>query len=95
MENCIRDAVKFEADIDFARIRENVILPVVGNLNNRLSESKPERFRLLIGDDIIIDYLHKSPFHHQLFWKTCGIRLLQKLDKPEIGIVLVNVTVSR
>ena len=51
-------------------------------------------FRSLTSDDIITDYVHKSPYHHQFFCKTCGIYAFYKLNKPETGDEILSVNIA-
>jgi len=63
-------------------------------LRNWFIRVKPEKFRLLTSEDAITDYVHKSPSHHQLFCKTCGVHAFHKLNKPEIGGEFVSILVA-
>jgi hypothetical protein len=90
---CVCGAVRFEADLDLSAgtIRCNCTLCAKTGLWS--AHVKPEHFRLLAGEESLIDFQRNGRFAHFLFCKHCGARPFSRGDAPWMGGAYVAVNV--
>lgn len=93
--SCHCDAVKFEADIDFAQGTSKCNCTYCTKIRSWKSFIKPDAFKLLSGADAVTGYRGHNPTTERFFCTTCGVHVYEKGDAewmggPFVGIFLAS-----
>ncbi len=92
--SCHCGAVRFEADIDLSKGASRCNCTMCMKTAKTAALIKPAAFRLLAGEDVLVDY-HKEG--HPTYWtfcRRCGIHAFGRGDIPEVGGAYVSVNLN-
>ena len=92
--SCHCGAVRFEADLDLAVGTGKCNCSFCTKVRNWNVVVKPEAFRLVAGEDALVDYQFGTMQGHHLFCRNCGIHPFSRGDIPEIGGAFVSVQLA-
>ena len=72
--SCHCGAVRFEADLDLTQPSYRCNCSICRRNRFWAAVATPDRFRLLMGQDMLIEYLFNTRKGQHLFCKVCGVR---------------------
>ena len=92
--SCHCGKVRFEADIDLEAGSGKCNCSICRKTRNWSASVKPDAFRLLGGEDELVDYQFGTDSVHWPFCRTCGVRPFGRGDIPEMGGKFYSVQLS-
>ncbi len=92
--SCHCGAVRFEADIDFAKGTSKCNCSICTKIRDWGTVIKPADFRLLAGENHLADYWFASRRSNHQFCKHCGVGAFARGDIAEIGGPFVAIQVA-
>ena len=92
--SCHCGAVRFETDLDLAVGTGKCNCSFCTKIRNWNVVVKPEAFRLVAGEDALVDYQFGTMQGHHLFCRKCGIHPFSRGNIPEIGGAFVSVQLA-
>lgn len=92
--SCHCGAVRYEAELDLSSGTGRCNCSICRKLRFWGARTKPESFRLLSGEDALVDYQFGTDSTHNLFCRHCGTHSFHHGYVEQIGgaFVAVNVT---
>jgi hypothetical protein len=91
--SCACGAVRYEVDVDLSHGTGRCNCTWCAKTRSWGTRVKPDKFRLLDGQDAIVDYSKHEALHHP-FCGRCGVRTHYWGHIPEVGGDFVTVLVS-
>jgi hypothetical protein len=91
---CHCGAVRFEAEMDLTAGTGKCNCSICCKTNFWGAIVKPDKFRLLQGDDSLTNYQFNSKVMQHPFCKHCGIRSFGRGDIPQVGGAYISVNVN-
>ena len=92
--SCHCGKVRFEADIDLDAGSGKCNCSICRKTRNWSASVKPDAFRLLGGEDELVDYQFGTNSVHWHFCGTCGVRPFGHGDIPEVGGAFYSVQLA-
>lgn len=92
--SCHCGVVRFEADLDLAAGTGRCNCTICSKLRNWSATTKPEKFRLLQGENELSAYVWGTATSARYFCRHCGITVYGKGHIEEIGGDYVSVNVA-
>ena len=92
--SCHCGKVRFEADIDLDAGSGKCNCSICRKTRNWSAGIKPDAFRLLAGQDALVDYQFGTNSVHWPFCSTCGVRPFGHGDIPEVGGAFYSVQLA-
>jgi len=72
--SCHCGAVRFEADLDLTQPTFRCNCSICRRTRQWAAVAMPDRFRLLSGEDGLVEYLFNRKKNQHFFCRTCGVR---------------------
>ena len=93
--NCHCGAVRFEACLDLSAGTGKCNCSICAKDRFWSADAKPERVRLIRGEEELTDFRGNNPVAHHFFCRHCGIRPFQRVDLPnDSGAPYYNINVA-
>jgi hypothetical protein len=83
--SCHCGAVRYEADLDLEATTYKCNCSICTKTRTWVAFTSPDGFRLLAGDDALVDYRIGADNAHHFFCRTCGVRPFGRNDKESLG----------
>lgn len=92
---CHCGAVRFEADLDIAAGTVKCNCTMCARMRLWSARATEATFRLLAGQEALVDYRGANPVAHHPFCRVCGIRCFQRVETPNwLGKTYYNVSIA-
>jgi hypothetical protein len=82
---CHCGRVHFEATFDLSAGLGKCNCSICKKMNFLGAKVKPQDFKLLAGEEMLVDYLFNSKVVHHLFCKNCGVQAFGHANIPQAG----------
>jgi hypothetical protein len=93
--SCHCKRVRFEADLDLAKVTGKCNCSYCWKIRNWTSHVKPAQFRLVEGQSELGEYgFRPGATNLHAFCKHCGVSLFTRGDVPEIGGAYVSIMLA-
>jgi len=92
--SCHCQSVKYEVDLDLSKGTGRCNCTLCSKARHWGAGVKPAAFRLLAGDDALLDYQWNTMQGHRLFCRHCGISAFSRGYVEEIGGAYVSIELS-
>jgi hypothetical protein len=83
--SCHCGAVRFECELDLAEGTSKCNCSICTKTRFWKAIVKADSFRLLRGEDVLVDYQFGSGFIHHLFCGRCGVKTFGRGEMEELG----------
>jgi hypothetical protein len=82
--SCHCGAVRYEADLDLEETTYKCNCSICTKTRTWVAFTSPDRFRLLAGEDALVDYQIAADYAHHFFCRTCGVRPFGRVEKESL-----------
>ena len=83
--SCHCGAVRFEADLDLTQPTYRCNCSICRRTRFWPALARPDRFRLLAGQDALTEYLFNTNKNQHFFCKVCAVRAFGVCNKTPVG----------